>query len=92
MDWPGLIPLLFLVWVFAAMIAIGELAYSERRGRLPARPILTALQRWLVLGGLFTLGTLLNVAHGQELMATWQLVAIVILMMGAGYALSLRKA
>ncbi len=91
MDWPGLIPTLFVIWVFAALVAIGELAIAERRGRLPARPLLHALRSWLVFGGLSTACMVLNVAHGDGQIAAWQLIAVVLLMMAAGYWLSVRK-
>jgi hypothetical protein len=92
MDWPGLIPLVFFVWVFAAVIAIGELAYSERRGALPARPMLTALRRWLVLGFGFTACGFLNIAYDKGLIAAWQLIAVVLVLMAVGCWLNARKA
>ena len=91
MDLLPSIPLLFAIWVFAALIALGELAYSERRGRAPARPVLTALLRWLVLGSGFTACTVLNFAHGSGLIATWQLIAVVLVLMAVGYWWHARK-
>jgi len=53
-DFPGLIPTLIIVWAAAALATFAEIGIAAYRARLPARPILFGLFRFLGFGSMLT--------------------------------------